>query len=208
MGGDIHLIAKGMGFDGRIGPKFLHPGPGFGGSCLPKDIRALNQLSLEHQYDFKLLQAVIEVNAHQRVLMVEKIKEALGPLKNRTLGILGLAYKPNTDDIRESPAIDLIRLLQSEGAYLRAYDPAAMEGAKLILERVDFCRDPYEVAKGADAIILATEWNEFRNLDPELLKQGLKQPVFVDLRNVYDPAKMASLGFRYIGVGRSATLSA
>ncbi len=205
VGGDIHMIAKGMGLDGRIGPKFLHPGPGFGGSCLPKDIRALNQLSLEHQYDFKLLQAVIEVNAHQRVLMVQKIKKVLGPLRNRTLGILGLAYKPNTDDIRESPAVDLIRLLQDEGAHLRAYDPAAMEGAKLILERVNFCRDPYEVAKGADAIILATEWNEFRNLDLELLKQGLKQPVFVDLRNVYDPTKMASLGFRYIGVGRAAT---
>lgn len=205
VGGDIHMIAKGIGLDGRIGPKFLHPGPGFGGSCLPKDIRALNQLSLEHQYDFKLLQTVIEVNTQQRVLMVQKIKKALGPLKNRTLGILGLAYKPNTDDVRESPAIDLIRLLQGEGAQLRAYDPAAMEGTKLILERVNFCGDPYEVAKGADAIILATEWNEFRNLDLELLKQGLKQPVFVDLRNVYDPAKLASLGFRYIGVGRAAT---
>jgi UDPglucose 6-dehydrogenase len=163
---------------------------------------------LTHQYDFKLLQAIIEVNARQRVLMVDKIKAALGPLKNRTLGILGLAYKPNTDDLRDSPAIDLIRLLQKEGAHLRAYDPAAMEGAKQVLERVFFCGAAYEAAKGADAIILAAEWNEFRNLNLELLKQGLKQPVFVDLRNVYDPDKMASLGFRYIGVGRPATLSA
>lgn len=207
VGGDVHTIARGMGLDGRISPKFLHPGPGFGGSCLPKDIRALNQLSLEHQYDFKLLRAVIEVNEQQRVLMVEKIKKALSPFKNRVLGVLGLSYKPNTDDIRESPAIDVIRLLQKEGAQLKVYDPAAMQGAKQILKlkRVSFCEDPYEVAKGSDAVILATEWNEFRNLDLGLLKQGLKQPVFVDLRNVYDPAKMASLGFRYIGVGRAAT---
>jgi UDPglucose 6-dehydrogenase len=208
VGGDIHTVAKGIGLDGRIGPKFLHPGPGFGGSCLPKDIRALNQLSTDNQYDFKLLQAVLEVNARQRVLMLDKIKTALGTLKNRTVGILGLAYKPNTDDIRESPAIDLIRLLQTEGASLRVYDPAGMEGAKLILKGVNFCSGPYEVAKGADAIILATEWNEFRNLNLESLKQALKQPVFVDLRNVYDPAKMTSLGFRYIGVGRSTNLSA
>jgi UDPglucose 6-dehydrogenase len=208
VGGDIHMVAKGMGLDGRIGPKFLHPGPGFGGSCLPKDIRALNQLSLEHQYDFKLLKAVIEINGQQRQVMVEKIKKTLGALKNRTLGILGLSYKPNTDDIRESPAIDLIRLLQAEGAQLRAYDPAAMEGAKLVLEHVNFCSDPYEVAKGSDAIILGTEWNEFRNLNLERIKQELKQPVFVDLRNVYDPAKMAGLGFRYVGVGRSPTPSA
>jgi len=207
VGGDVHTVARGMGLDGRIGPKFLHPGPGFGGSCLPKDIQALNQLSSEHQYDFKLLQAVIKVNAQQRVLMVEKIKKALTPLKNRVLGVLGLSYKPNTDDIRESPAIDVIQLLQKEGVQLKVYDPAAMEGAKQILklERVSFCADPYEVAKGSDAVILATEWNEFRNLDIGLLKQGLKQPVFIDLRNVYDPAKMASLGFRYIGVGRAAT---
>jgi UDPglucose 6-dehydrogenase len=208
VGGDIHMIAKAMGLDGRIGPKFLHPGPGFGGSCLPKDIQALNQLSLESQYDFKLLKAVIEVNAHQRVLMLEKVKKVLGPLKNRTLGILGLAYKPNTDDIRESPAIDLIRLLQEEGARLKAYDPAAMEAAKQTLKQVIFCSDPYEVAKGSDAIILATEWNEFRSLDLQQLKQSLKQPIFVDLRNVYDPAKMIGLGFRYIGVGRAAIPSA
>jgi len=137
-------------------------------------------------------------------LMLKKVKKVLGPLKNQTVGVLGLSYKPNTDDIRESPAIDLIRLLQDEGARLRVYDPAAMEAAKPILKQVTFCSDSYEVAKGADAVVLATEWNEFRNLDLELLKQNLKQPIFVDLRNVYDPAKMVSLGFQYIGVGREA----
>ncbi len=208
VGGDIHTIAKGIGLDGRIGPKFLHPGPGFGGSCLPKDIRALNQLALEHQYDFKLLQSVIDVNTKQRDLMIDKIRKTLGPLKDRTLGLLGLSYKPNTDDIRESPAIDLIRLLQAEGAQVRAYDPAAMETAKLVLDRVTFCRDPYEAAKGADAVILATEWNEFRNLDLERMKQQLRQAVFVDLRNVYDPGRMIRLGFRYVGIGRGATPSA
>jgi len=208
VGGDIHMIAKAMGLDGRIGPKFLHPGPGFGGSCFPKDIKALNQLASEKQYDFKLLRAVIEVNDNQRVLMLDKIKKVLGPLKNQTVGVLGLSYKPNTDDIRESPAIDLIRLLQEERARLKVYDPAAMEAAKPILKQVVFCSGPYEVAKGADAIVLATEWNEFRNLDLELLKQSLKQPIFVDLRNVYDPAKMISLGFHYVGVGRAAIPSA
>jgi UDPglucose 6-dehydrogenase len=208
VGGDIYMIAKAMGLDGRIGPKFLHPGPGFGGSCLPKDIKALNQLASENQYNFKLLRAVIEVNENQRVLMLEKVKKALGSLKNQTVGVLGLSYKPNTDDIRESPAIDLIRLLQEEGARLKVYDPAAMEAAKPILKQVIFCSDPYEAAKGADAVVLATEWNEFRNLDLELLKQNLKQPIFVDLRNVYDPAKMTSLGFHYIGVGRAAIPSA
>ena len=202
VGADVHLVARGMGLDGRIGPKFLHPGPGYGGSCLPKDTIALAQIAREAGCDLDLLNAVIRVNTKQRSVMVEKILQALGSLEGKTLGVLGLAFKPNTDDIRDSPAIEIIRALMKSGAKIRATDPAAMAEARKILEDVTYCNDAYDTVRDADAVILLTEWNEFRNLDLDRLRQSLRQPVFIDLRNVYDEPRMSRAGFRYIGVGR------
>jgi UDPglucose 6-dehydrogenase len=210
MGADVHQVAKGMGLDGRIGTKFLHPGPGFGGSCFPKDAQAISNLARHKGYDFEIIDAVLRVNARQQKLMVEKITRMIGDLKGKTLGILGLAFKPNTDDLRESPAIAIVKALLGSGAKIRAYDPAAMEEAKKVLSSasggpgggVTFCQDAYDTAKGCDGLILATEWNQFRNLDLNRIKEALKQPVFIDLRNVYEPTRMAELGFRYVGVGR------
>lgn len=202
VGADVHLVAKGMGLDGRIGPKFLHPGPGFGGSCLPKDIRALSHISKEKGYDFKILKSVIEVNNRHKGVMVEKIKEAIGDLNGKTLGILGLSFKPNTDDMREAPSIEIINALQGLGARIKAYDPAAIKEAKKILKDIIYCDDPYTTVEGTDAVIILTEWNQFRNLDLERIKGSLKSPIFIDLRNVYNPEKMRELGFKYTGVGR------
>ncbi|MCI0528913.1 MAG: UDP-glucose 6-dehydrogenase, partial [Nitrospira sp.] len=153
-------------------------------------------------YDFEIVDAVLRVNSRQQKLMVEKIKKMIGELDGKTIGVLGLAFKPNTNDIRESPAIEIIKGLLQSGARIRAYDPAAMEEAKKVLTKVVFCQDAYDTVKGCDALVLATEWNQFRNLDLERIKEVLKQPVFVDLRNVYEPARMAELKFRYVGVGR------
>ncbi len=202
MGADVHQVARGMGLDGRIGRKFLHPGPGFGGSCFPKDAHAISNLARKKGYDFEIINAVLRVNARQRKLMVEKITKMIGELHGKTIGILGLAFKPNTNDIRDSPAIEIIKDLLQSGARVRAYDPAAMEEAQKVLTEVVFCQDAYDTVKGCDALVLATEWNQFRNLDLERIKAALKQPVFIDLRNVYEPARMAELKFRYVGVGR------
>jgi len=202
VGADVHLVAKGMGLDGRIGPKFLHPGPGYGGSCLPKDTMALTQIAKENGCELELLSAVIRVNTKQRSVMVEKIQQALGRLEGKTLGVLGLAFKPNTDDTRESPAIEIIQALMKSGAKIRTYDPAAMAEARKILKDVTYCNDAYDAVRDADAAVLLTEWNEFRNLDLDRLRQSLRQPIFIDLRNVYDAQRMNRAGFRYIGVGR------
>ncbi len=202
VGADVHLVARGMGLDGRIGPKFLHPGPGYGGSCLPKDTMALIQIAKQTGYDLELLSAVIRVNTKQKSMMVEKIQQALGRLEGKTLGVLGLAFKPNTDDIRDSPAIDIIQDLLKSGSKIRAYDPAAMSEARKILKEVTYCNDAYDTVRDADAAVLLTEWNEFRNLDLDRLRQSLRQPIFIDLRNVYDEQRMNQAGFRYIGVGR------
>ncbi len=202
MGADVHQVARGMGLDRRIGSKFLHPGPGFGGSCFPKDAHAISSLARKKGYDFEIVDAVLRVNSRQQRLMVEKIKKMIGELDGKTIGVLGLAFKPNTNDIRESPAIEIIKGLLQSGARIRAYDPAAMEEAKKVLTEVVFCQDAYDTVKGCDAVVLATEWNQFRNLDLERIKEVLKQPVFIDLRNVYEPARMAELKFRYVGVGR------
>ena len=204
VGADVHQVAEGMGLDGRIGPKFLHPGPGYGGSCLPKDTIALVQIAKESGCNLELLNAVIRVNTLQRALMVEKIQQALGSVEGKTLGVLGLAFKPNTDDIRDSPAIEIIQLLLKSGAKIRAYDPAAMSEARKMVKEITYCNDAYETVSNADAVILLTEWNEFRNLDLDRLRQALRQPVFVDLRNVYDEQRMTHAGFRYVGVGRGA----
>ena len=202
VGADVHVVAKGMGLDHRIGPKFLHPGPGFGGSCFPKDTAAIVHIGASHGYQFEIVEAVIKVNQKQRERMVAKVRKALGTLKGKKIGILGLAFKPNTDDIREAPALKIIPALQKGGAKIKAYDPKAIENAKTCFKNVVYGKDPYDVAKGCDAIVILTEWNQFRNLDMPRLRNLLKNPVFIDLRNVYEPSKMKQLGFRYFAVGR------
>ena len=202
VGADVHQIAKAMGLDGRISPKFLHPGPGYGGSCFPKDTEALCSIATSYGYEFKTLQAVVFANKRQRELMVEKIKHHLGDLKGKTIAILGLAFKQNTDDVRKSPAVDIINLLLKEGAHIRCFDPLAMDNTKKILSNLNYCQDEYETAQGSDALVIATEWNQFRNLDLSKIKKLLKSPILLDLRNLYEPATLKSLGFIYEGVGR------
>ena len=202
-GADVLHVARAMGLDGRIGKKFLHPGPGYGGSCFPKDTRALLRMAEDRGYPFKVLNSVIEVNEEQKRRMVGKIKGIVGDLKGKTIGILGLAFKPNTDDIRESSAITIIEGLLAEGAKVKAFDPAAMEETRTVFPNIEFGKDSYDVAKGSDALVLVTEWNQFRRLDLERVKGLLKSPVFIDLRNVYDPDQMRRSGFKYTCVGRS-----
>ena len=202
VGADVHHVAKAMGLDGRIGKKFLHPGPGYGGSCFPKDTRALSRIAREKGYTFRILDSVIQANEIQKQRMVEKIKEMVGGLKGKTIGILGLSFKPNTNDIRESSSIAIIQGLLQIGAKVKAFDPAAMEEAKAVLPKVEYGQNAYDVANGADALVLVTEWNQFRRLDLLRIKTLLKEPNFIDLRNVYDAAHMKKLGFRYCGVGR------
>jgi UDPglucose 6-dehydrogenase len=201
-GADVHHVAKAMGLDGRIGKKFLHPGPGYGGSCFPKDTRALSRLAQERGYRFKLLDSVIKVNEEQKRRMVDKIKERIGDLRGKTIGILGLSFKPNTSDIRESSSISIAQSLLALGAKVKAFDPAAMEESKKVLPELVYGEDAYDVAKGCDALVLATEWNQFRRLDLQRIKGLLRSPIFIDLRNVYEPDQMKQLGFNYCGVGR------
>jgi UDPglucose 6-dehydrogenase len=203
VGADVHLVAKGMGLDQRIGSKFLHPGPGFGGSCFPKDTKAISEIAREHGYEFKIVDAVIQVNEERSQTMIHKIVSALdGQVKGKTIGMLGLTFKPNTDDMRESPTLPIIKGLQELGAKFQVYDPAGMEYAKEYLQDIAYKNDAYEVANGADVLVLATEWNRFRNIDWEQMKKLLKGPVVVDLRNIYEPKRMRSLGFKYVSVGR------
>jgi UDPglucose 6-dehydrogenase len=202
MGADVHDVARAMGLDGRIGKKFLHPGPGYGGSCFPKDTRALSRMALERGYSFKILEAVIKVNDEQKKRMIKKIEQKVGNLKGKTIGILGLSFKPNTNDIRESSSIAIIQGLLATGAKVKAFDPGAMEEAKAVLPEIEYGKDAYDVAKGVDGLVLATEWNQFRRLDLQRIKGLLKTPIFIDLRNVYDPDQMKRLGFTYCGVGR------
>jgi len=202
VGADVQFVARAMGLDGRIGRKFLHPGPGYGGSCFPKDTLALLNIGRQRGCDLKLVDSVIKANKEQRLRMVEKIRGMVGELRAKTIGILGVSFKPNTSDVRESSSIIIIQKLQGEGAKIRVYDPAAMDEAKAILRGVHYCADPYDVAAGCDALVLLTEWNQFRRLDLDRLKKLMKTPIFVDLRNVYDPSKMKGAGFRYCGVGR------
>ena len=203
VGANVQVVAKAMGLDHRIGSKFLHAGPGYGGSCFPKDIAALIETGRQAGCVMEIAEAAARANDKQRARMVEKIREALGgSLRGTRLGVLGLSFKPNTNDLRDAPALDIIPKLQEEGAEVRAYDPAGMEEARKLLPTVTLCANAYEAAAGADALILMTEWNQFRNLDLERIKGSLKRPVFVDLRNVYEPAHMTALGFRYTSVGR------
>lgn len=203
VGADVHDVAIGMGLDSRIGPKFLQAGPGFGGSCFPKDTSAMADISRRNGYEFQIMEAVLRVNDAVKLRMIDKIIHALsGEVEGKTIAMLGLAFKPETDDMRDSPAIPIIKGLQQRGASIRAYDPQAMENAKGIFENIVYCDDAYTTAEGADALVLATEWNEFRALNFERIGKALRQPVLVDLRNVYDPHRMAALGFKYTSVGR------
>ena len=202
VGADVHQVAKGMGLDGRISRKFLHPGPGYGGSCFPKDTKAIVKLAETYGYRFKIVESVIEVNERQQMRMVDKIENVLGDLKGKRLGILGLTFKPNTDDIRDSPAIRIIESLLKKGAIVSAYDPAGMEAAAKILKGVNYVNDIYEAAQDAEALVIITEWNEFRYLDWGKVQASLRSPTVIDLRNIYEPDKMKTRGFNYHCVGR------
>jgi UDPglucose 6-dehydrogenase len=205
LGADVNEVAVGMGYDKRIGQAFLVAGLGWGGSCFPKDVKALAHMAVLHGTHPQLLQAVMEINRTQRRRAVYQLRKQLGSLDDKVIGILGLSFKPNTDDIREAPSLEVIHLLQNEGAVVRAYDPQAMENAAAMLTKVNLCKDPYEVAAGADALLLATEWNEFKQLDFERIKGLMRQPVLMDGRNTWDPEYLRSLGFVYFGVGRGLT---
>ena len=199
---DAKLVAEGMGLDKRIGPSFLEVGIGYGGSCFPKDVKALAALAERFNYHPELLHAVMDINRDQRMLAIDKLRECLETLEGRTVGLLGLAFKPNTDDLREAPSLDIARVLIAAGADVRAYDPAAMAGARELLPAIVYSADPYALADGADGLVLVTEWNEFRQLDLGRVKASMRRPVMVDGRNIYDPAMMRSLGFTYRGIGR------
>jgi len=200
---DVKVVSEGMGMDRRIGPLFLDAGIGYGGSCFPKDVKALARMAETMGYHPELLDAVMEINLDQRTLVVEKLREVLGALRGQVIGLLGLSYKPNTDDVREAPAIDVIANLLQKGAEVRAYDPKAMPVLKRQMNSIEYCRDPYAVAAGADALLVVTEWDEFRQLDLDRLKQAMRRPVIVDGRNIFDPKTMRERGFVYRGVGRS-----
>ena len=202
VGADVHQVARGMGLDQRIGPKFLHPGPGFGGSCFPKDTQAIVQLAQSLDYEFEIVKAVLKVNQRQKQIMVDKIVTVAGPLKGKTLGVLGLTFKPNTDDIREAPALTIIKKLVALGAHIQTYDPAGMPEARKVLKKVEFKEDLYGAGQDAEALILITEWNQFRNIDWSRMKGLLKRPLVIDLRNMYDPVKMHKQGITYHSVGR------
>jgi UDPglucose 6-dehydrogenase len=202
IGCDVHDVARGMGMDNRIGRKFLHPGPGYGGSCFPKDTRALTTVADHFGVETRIVDAVIEANQRQRDAMIPKIESLVGDLKGKKIGVLGLSFKPETDDMRESPAIEIVHTLIERGATVRAFDPVAMEEAKHFLNGIEYASDEYDAINGADALVIITEWNQFRALDMEKVKQLLKAPKIADLRNIYEPSDMRELGFDYVGVGR------
>jgi len=205
LGADVQEVAVGMGYDKRIGPSFLNAGLGYGGSCFPKDVKALEHMALVHGSHPSLLRAVIDINRDARRWAVLNLRELVGgKLANKRVGILGLAFKPNTDDIREAPAIEISRMLQSEGASVAGYDPVAMNNISRMDKELDLVDDPYELANGADALLICTEWNEFKQLDLLRIKSLMKQPVIVDGRNIYEPKLMHELGFHYRAVGRGA----
>lgn len=203
VGADVQMVSKGMGLDHRIGSKFLHAGPGFGGSCFPKDLAALVQMGDRAGYPMQIAQAAATVNSQQRERMIDKVTAALGKTKGSTIAMLGLSFKPNTNDLREAPALAIAQALMQSGASLRGYDPAALEEAAQTLPGMIPCKDPYDAATGADAVILMTEWNEFRNLDFVKLKTIMRKPVLIDLRNVYESSRVTSFGFHHISVGRA-----
>ena len=203
VGADVHAIARGIGLDRRIGSKFLHPGPGFGGSCFPKDARSITHFAREVGLEFEIVEAAIRVNDRQRERMIIKIVDALdGTVDGRTIGVLGLSFKPETDDMRDAPSVGIIRGLEKLGARIQAYDPQAMEEASKLIPNLVTCNEAYEACRGADALVLITEWNQFRMLDLTRIKSLLQRPLIIDLRNVYEPGPMRKAGFEYICVGR------
>jgi UDPglucose 6-dehydrogenase len=204
IGCDVHDVARAMGMDNRIGRYFLHPGPGYGGSCFPKDTTALVSVAKEYGAESRIVETVVEVNHGQRGKMVEKIERLMGgDVGGRQVAVLGLSFKPKTDDMREAPSIEIIRALVGRGARVRAYDPVAMEQAKKVLTtEIEYASDEYEAASGADALVFMTEWNEFRALDMQKIKGLMRTPRIADLRNIYEPQRMREFGFDYVGVGR------
>jgi UDPglucose 6-dehydrogenase len=202
IGCDVHDVAKAIGMDRRIGSKFLHPGPGFGGSCFPKDTQALASVARQFGRDSLIVDAVIEVNRRQRRAMLPKIEKLVGELKGKTIAVLGLAFKPETSDMREAPSIEIIKGLLKSGASVRAYDPVAMIEAAEILPEINYANDEYTAATNADALVFVTEWNQFRALDMSRIRDLMKFPRIADLRNIYEPEDMRELGFEYVGVGR------
>lgn len=202
IGCDVHDVAKGMGMDRRIGNKFLHPGPGFGGSCFPKDTSAMATVAKQFGSETLIVDAVIEVNKRQRKAMVPKIEKLVGDLKGKTIGVLGLSFKPETDDMREAPSIDIINELVEKGATIKAYDPVATEEAKKFLPDISYVNDEYAAVEDADALVFMTEWNQFRALDMKRIRKLMKSPKIADLRNIYEPEDIRDLGFDYVGVGR------
>ncbi|MCU0232633.1 MAG: UDP-glucose/GDP-mannose dehydrogenase family protein [Thermoanaerobaculales bacterium] len=207
LGADVHHVAKGMGLDKRIGPKFLHPGPGYGGSCFPKDTHALTEIARKAGRPFEIVETVVAVNERIKAHAVERVREALGDeLRGKVVAVLGLSFKPETDDMRDSTALPLVTALAAAGATVRAFDPVAMDNARRLLPAgICYCADSYDAAAGADALVIVTEWNQFRSLDMARIRGLLRRPLVVDLRNVYDPAKMREQGFAYFSVGRAAT---
>ena len=203
MGADVQAVARGMGLDPRIGPRFLLPGPGFGGSCFPKDTAAAADIARSLGTTFELIEATIRVNARTKARMLDKIRGAAGPLAGKTAAVLGLSFKPETDDIRESPALAVVEGLLESDVRVRAFDPAAMEGTKAVFPQLHYARDAYDCALGADFVVLATEWNEFRALDLDQLAGAVRSRTMIDLRNVYDPRELRAAGWNYTGVGRS-----
>ena len=203
VGGDVQALARGIGLDGRIGKKFLHAGPGFGGSCFPKDTRAAAHFAKALGNSLEIVEATVRVNERQRERMVEKIARAVGgELAGKTICLLGLSFKPETDDMRDAPSIDIARGLAARGAVLRAFDPVAMRAAEPHLPGVTLCKDAYQACEGADAAVIVTEWNQFRMLDLERVRVALRRPVMIDLRNVYEPDTLRKAGFEYSSVGR------
>jgi UDPglucose 6-dehydrogenase len=202
LGADVKEVATGMGYDPRIGSAFLDAGIGYGGSCFPKDVKALAHMAATHGRHPQLLQAVMEINVDQRRQVMWKLRELLGDLKGKTVGLLGLAFKPNTDDMREAPSETIVRYLMSEGAQVKGYDPVAMENARQSVPDLELASDPYSLAEGCDALVVVTEWNEFKHLDLVRVREAMRQPVLLDGRNIYDPATVRSLGFAYRAVGR------
>jgi len=203
VGADVQDVSRGIGLDGRIGSKFLHAGPGYGGSCFPKDTLALLKTSQDYDAPQRIVEAVVAVNDNRKRAMGRKIIHAMGgDVRGKTVAVLGLTFKPNTDDMRDSPAIAVIQALQDAGAKVQAHDPEGVEQAKLVLDKVDYREGPYEAMEGADAVAILTEWDAYRALDFDRVKSLLSQPVLVDLRNVYNPAEAAAAGFSYTGIGR------
>lgn len=202
VGADILKVTKGMSYDSRIGGQFLNAGLGFGGSCFPKDVSALVQIGKGSGYSFQILPKVLEVNQYQRRYFLKKVSKALGALKGRTLAVWGLSFKPNTDDLREAPSLAIVPALLAKGAKVRAYDPVSMPKAKGLFPKVRFCKDAYEAAQGAEAVLILTDWNEFKQIDFQKLRQVVRRPLIIDGRNMYEAEEMAEKGFSYHGMGR------